>query len=150
MSLIGRYLVPRNSAWCGCEYAHDVARHSFELPVVGIEYQVNPGAKCDVFLTQFRELNERVRYRCSGARSRSSGSRWLAGLLSHSQINKNFATIGWYHSHPGFSCFLSKTDCDTQTLYQTYQDPFVAVVVRGQLGQQLQAPFADLLTHCVH
>jgi COP9 signalosome complex subunit 5 len=37
--------------------------------------------------------------------------------------------IGWYHSHPGYGCWLSGIDVNTQINNQTYQDPFVAVVV---------------------
>ena len=38
--------------------------------------------------------------------------------------------IGWYHSHPGYGCWLSGIDVNTQLTNQKYQDPFVAVVVR--------------------
>ncbi|ORC89931.1 metallopeptidase, partial [Trypanosoma theileri] len=37
--------------------------------------------------------------------------------------------IGWYHSHPGYTCFLSGTDVDTQQLSQSAQDPWLAIVV---------------------
>lgn len=37
--------------------------------------------------------------------------------------------VGWYHSHPGYGCFLSQIDIDTQTQNQRFQDPFVAIVV---------------------
>lgn len=37
--------------------------------------------------------------------------------------------IGWYHSHPGYGCWLSGIDVSTQRLNQQFQDPFVAVVV---------------------
>jgi COP9 signalosome complex subunit 5 len=46
-----------------------------------------------------------------------------AGRLEHA--------IGWYHSHPGYGCWLSGIDVDTQMNNQKYQDPFVAVVVRS-------------------
>jgi COP9 signalosome complex subunit 5 len=38
-------------------------------------------------------------------------------------------TIGWYHSHPGYSCYLSGTDVPTQQTNQTHQDPYIALVV---------------------
>lgn len=38
--------------------------------------------------------------------------------------------IGWYHSHPGYGCWLSGIDVNTQLNNQKFQDPFVAVVVR--------------------
>jgi COP9 signalosome complex subunit 5 len=37
--------------------------------------------------------------------------------------------IGWYHSHPGYGCWLSGIDVATEITYQKF-DPFVAVVVR--------------------
>jgi COP9 signalosome complex subunit 5 len=37
--------------------------------------------------------------------------------------------IGWYHSHPGYGCWLSGIDVSTQMLNQQYQEPWVAVVV---------------------
>ncbi|AXA48800.1 COP9 signalosome complex subunit 5 [Malassezia restricta] len=36
--------------------------------------------------------------------------------------------IGWYHSHPGYGCWLSGIDVQTQRTNQQ-QDPFVAVVI---------------------
>lgn len=41
--------------------------------------------------------------------------------------------IGWYHSHPGYGCWLSGIDVGTQKLNQTYSEPFVAIVVRYHL-----------------
>ncbi len=42
--------------------------------------------------------------------------------------NNNLRIVGWWHSHPGFGCFLSKTDLHTQEFFfpQSYQ---VALVV---------------------
>lgn len=37
--------------------------------------------------------------------------------------------VGWYHSHPGYGCWLSGIDCSTQLMQQQYQDPFLAIVV---------------------
>jgi len=37
--------------------------------------------------------------------------------------------IGWYHSHPGYGCWLSGIDVNTQITNQKFQDPFVAVVI---------------------
>lgn len=39
------------------------------------------------------------------------------------------SVIGWYHSHPGYDCWLSAIDMQTQDLNQKFQDPFVAIVV---------------------
>lgn len=37
--------------------------------------------------------------------------------------------VGWYHSHPGYDCWLSNIDMHTQDLNQSFQDPYLAVVV---------------------
>lgn len=40
--------------------------------------------------------------------------------------------MGWYHSHPGYGCWLSKIDIDTERLQQQVQDPYLAIVVDPQ------------------
>eukprot|EP01126_Amoeba_proteus_P019022 TRINITY_DN1971_c0_g1_i19.p1 TRINITY_DN1971_c0_g1~~TRINITY_DN1971_c0_g1_i19.p1 ORF type:complete len:196 (-),score=33.43 TRINITY_DN1971_c0_g1_i19:405-992(-) len=45
------------------------------------------------------------------------------------QIGKLEPVVGWYHSHPGFGCWLSGIDVKTQGNNQKYQDPYVAIVV---------------------
>ena len=37
--------------------------------------------------------------------------------------------VGWYHSHPGYGCWLSGIDVGTQAIQQQYQEPFLAIVV---------------------
>lgn len=37
--------------------------------------------------------------------------------------------VGWYHSHPGYGCWLSGIDVGTQMTQQQYLDPFLAIVV---------------------
>ena len=37
--------------------------------------------------------------------------------------------VGWYHSHPGYGCWLSGIDVNTQSLNQQFQDPWLAIVV---------------------
>ena len=34
--------------------------------------------------------------------------------------------VGWYHSHPGYGCWLSGIDVSTQSIQQQYQEPFLA------------------------
>lgn len=50
--------------------------------------------------------------------------------------------IGWYHSHPGYGCWLSGIDVSTQMLNQQFQEPFVAVVVSTFENVKLVAYFA--------
>jgi len=37
--------------------------------------------------------------------------------------------VGWYHSHPGFGCWLSGVDINTQQSFEALSDRAVAVVV---------------------
>lgn len=41
--------------------------------------------------------------------------------------------IGWYHSHPGYGCWLSGIDVSTQMVNQQFQEPFVAIVVSSYI-----------------
>ena len=49
--------------------------------------------------------------------------------------------IGWYHSHPGYGCWLSGIDVATQMLNQKYQEPWLAVVVRFHFRCKHFIPF---------
>jgi COP9 signalosome complex subunit 5 len=64
----------------------------------------------------------------------SMNDRSIAYMLSHldyaaSQGKPDAGCVGWYHSHPGYSCFLSGIDVNTQRVNQSVQDPWVAIVV---------------------
>ena len=37
--------------------------------------------------------------------------------------------VGWYHSHPGFGCWLSGVDINTQQSFEALTSRAVAVVV---------------------
>ena len=76
----------------------------FALPVEGTETRVNAGESANEYMVQFTELNE---------------------ATEHSKDS----VCGWYHSHPGYGCWLSGIDVATQLLYQSHQDPFVAIVI---------------------
>jgi len=45
------------------------------------------------------------------------------------RVGKIEAVIGWYHSHPGFGCWLSGIDVGTQSTNQEHQDPYLGIVV---------------------
>ena len=45
------------------------------------------------------------------------------------QVGRLENALGWYHSHPGYGCWLSGIDVGTQMLNQQYQEPWVAIVV---------------------
>ncbi|KAI0938530.1 hypothetical protein AcW1_001758 [Taiwanofungus camphoratus] len=76
---------------------------SFALPVQGTETRVNAANEAYEYMVQYMQGSERV------------------GLLENA--------VGWYHSHPGYGCWLSGIDVNTQMTNQKFQDPFVAVVI---------------------
>ncbi|KAL2156280.1 hypothetical protein VTH82DRAFT_1025 [Thermothelomyces myriococcoides] len=79
-----------------------VVTDAFRLPVEGTETRVNAQGEADEYLVQYLTL----------CRDESR------------QEN----VIGWYHSHPGYGCWLSGIDVATQQLQQL-QGPMVAIVI---------------------
>lgn len=75
----------------------------FPLPVEGTETRVNAGQEGSEFL---------VRYSTECGR-----------------VARKENIVGWYHSHPGYGCWLSGIDVQTQSTHQLYEDPFLAIVV---------------------
>ena len=45
------------------------------------------------------------------------------------QTGRSEDVVGWYHSHPGFGCWLSQTDINTQKTFEQQNARAVAVVV---------------------
>lgn len=45
------------------------------------------------------------------------------------QTGRPEIVVGWYHSHPGFSCWLSSVDCNTQQSFEALNKRSVAVVI---------------------
>lgn len=80
-----------------------VVTDAFRLPVEGTETRVNAQDEANEYLVEYLEL------------SRAQGR----------QEN----VVGWYHSHPGYGCWLSGIDVETQAMQQQFQDPFLAVVI---------------------
>lgn len=76
---------------------------AFRLPVEGTETRVNAQDDANEYMVNFT----------SSARDG----------------NRPENVVGWYHSHPGYGCWLSGIDVSTQHLQQQFQDPFVAVVI---------------------
>ena len=80
-----------------------VVTDAFRLPVEGTETRVNASESANEYIVQYLQL------------CRDNGRPENA--------------VGWYHSHPGYGCWLSGIDVDTQMTQQMFQDPFVAVVI---------------------
>jgi len=45
------------------------------------------------------------------------------------QTGRGEMVVGWYHSHPGFGCWLSSTDINTQSSFEALNSRAVALVV---------------------
>ena len=45
------------------------------------------------------------------------------------QVGRPQACVGWYHSHPGFGCWLSMVDVQTQKSFEQLGARSVAVVI---------------------
>lgn len=45
------------------------------------------------------------------------------------QTGRDEMVVGWYHSHPGFGCWLSSVDVNTQQLFEQLNRRAVAVVI---------------------
>lgn len=80
-----------------------VVMDSFALPVQGTETRVNAASEANEYMVEFLERSKTV------------------GRFEN--------VVGWYHSHPGYGCWLSGIDVSTQLTNQTYTDPFVAIVI---------------------
>lgn len=80
-----------------------IVTDALRLPVEGTETRVNAQSEADEYMVKFLE------------RSRQ------AGQLENA--------VGWYHSHPGYGCWLSGIDVATQDTQQKFSDPFLAVVI---------------------
>jgi len=76
---------------------------AFGLPVEGTETRVNAGKEADEYLIAHKDASDEV--------------------LRPEYI------VGWYHSHPGYGCWLSGIDVMTQQTYQMVQDPAIAIVI---------------------
>lgn len=80
-----------------------VVTDAFRLPVEGTETRVNAQDEANEYMVSYLQS------------CRDSGRMENA--------------IGWYHSHPGYGCWLSGIDVSTQDTQQSFSDPFVAVVI---------------------
>jgi len=49
-------------------------------------------------------------------------------LIKAEKQGTNEICLGWYHSHPGFRCFLSATDIETQIHWQKVNPRNIALV----------------------
>lgn len=76
---------------------------AFALPVEGTETRVNAQAEAYEYMVDF--------------------------LSTAQTAGRPENVVGWYHSHPGYGCWLSGIDVSTQMTNQQYQEPFLAIVI---------------------
>ena len=78
-----------------------------EMPIIGTDSRVEiagqMGDKANVYSMNYLELMEKV--------------------------GRGHKYVGWYHSHPGFGCWLSGIDCNTQKYMQNMNKTWFALVV---------------------
>ena len=58
------------------------------------------------------------------------------------QTGRPEMVVGWYHSHPGFGCWLSGVDINTQQSFEALSERAVAVVVDPIQSVKGASPFA--------
>jgi len=80
-----------------------VVTDALRLPVEGTETRVNAQDEANEYMVEFLQ------------RARAQG--------------QSDNAVGWYHSHPGYGCWLSGIDVNTQKTQQMFQDPFCAIVI---------------------
>jgi COP9 signalosome complex subunit 5 len=80
-----------------------VVTDAFRLPVEGTETRVNAQDEANEYM--------------------------VSHLQSSREAGQMENAVGWYHSHPGYGCWLSGIDVSTQMTQQQFQDPFLAVVI---------------------
>ncbi|CAK3978924.1 COP9 signalosome complex subunit 5 [Lecanosticta acicola] len=85
------------------EHETFIVTDAVRLPVEGTETRVNAQDEANEYIVNFLQ------------KSRDAG--------------KPENAVGWYHSHPGYGCWLSGIDVGTQHTQQMFQDPFLAVVI---------------------
>ncbi len=85
------------------ERATFIVTDALRLPVEGTETRVNAATEADEYMINF--------------------------LMRSREVGQQENAVGWYHSHPGYGCWLSGIDVTTQNTNQSFQDPFLAVVI---------------------
>eukprot|EP00164_Ancoracysta_twista_P000489 GFYU01000654.1.p1 GENE.GFYU01000654.1~~GFYU01000654.1.p1 ORF type:complete len:331 (-),score=98.00 GFYU01000654.1:223-1215(-) len=80
-----------------------IVMDAFALPVEGTETRVNAQADAYEYMVEYQKR--------------------------HQEAGRKENVVGWYHSHPGYGCWLSGIDVNTQMSNQQFQEPFLAVVI---------------------
>ena len=73
-----------------------IVTDALRLPVEGTETRVNAQSEADEYMVEFLQQSRE------------------AGQMENA--------VGWYHSHPGYGCWLSGIDVATEATQQMFQD----------------------------
>jgi COP9 signalosome complex subunit 5 len=77
---------------------------AFALPVEATETRVNAGNEANQYMIDYSDYMD--------------------------EVNREEGVRGWYHSHPGYGCWLSGIDVDNQRMHQVRMfEPYLAIVV---------------------
>ncbi|KAJ8448767.1 hypothetical protein Cgig2_011388 [Carnegiea gigantea] len=122
-----------------------IVMDAFALPVEGTETRVNAQADAYEYMVDYSQTNKQhfgsttkvfllsYGWWSSGIAETEEGLRGRGGNEACSSIHLKAGrlenVVGWYHSHPGYGCWLSGIDVSTQMLNQQFQEPFLAVVI---------------------
>jgi proteasome lid subunit RPN8/RPN11 len=91
---------------------HAAAHRHERLEVMGLllgEIRTHAGAE---YALAKRAVTAQLDATQVGVRFSRDGLDALAASLA--KVDFEYVVVGWYHSHPGYGCFLSKTDVATQ------------------------------------
>jgi len=80
-----------------------IVMDTFALPVKASAIRVNPMAESYEYIVNY--------------------------ISTLQQVGRLENALGWYHSHPGYGCWLSGIDVNTQMNNQQYVEPWLAIVV---------------------
>ncbi|KAF9240456.1 JAB1/Mov34/MPN/PAD-1 ubiquitin protease-domain-containing protein [Melanogaster broomeanus] len=120
------------------EYANDTSPHYFKsckisaVALIKMVIHARSGVPHEIMgLMQGKVIgNSDLQGTETRVNAANEANEYMVTYIQESEKVKRLENaIGWYHSHPGYGCWLSGIDVDTQMNNQQFQDPFVAVVI---------------------
>lgn len=82
----------------------------------------------DVVTTDLDSTQSKVRF------DRAALPKLFGGL---DRTGFDYIIVGWYHSHPGHTCFMSRTDLETQRTM--FDQPYHTAIVIDPLSEEVRA-----------
>jgi proteasome lid subunit RPN8/RPN11 len=62
-------------------------------------------------------------------------------FVSLEEVGFNYLVVGWYHSHPGYGCFMSSTDVYTQR--SLFKSSWHTAIVIDPVNKEIKAFYLD-------